>query len=378
MNPKIWLSAPHLGTSEEDFVKQVFADNWVAPVGPQLLEFESAINNYLDASTFTTALSSGTAAIHLALLLLEVAIGDEVLCQSFTFSATANPITYLGATPVFIDSEPETWNMCPVILEEAIKDRIHKNKKPKAIIFVNLYGMPAKIDAILKVAETYGIPVIEDAAEALGSNYKSRRCGTFGHFSVFSFNGNKIITTSGGGALISRTKAHHERALFYATQAKENALHYEHKHIGYNYRLSNVCAAIGLGQMEVLSNRIAKRQENHQFYKEFFKDNATINVFEAPDHNYQSNYWLSCILIEPTAQFSVSDLVNYLAECHIEARPLWKPLHLQPVFKPYPYYGGTICEKLFNNGVCLPSGSNLTDGDRLRIAAVLTDFLKNN
>ncbi|MBQ0769011.1 MAG: aminotransferase class I/II-fold pyridoxal phosphate-dependent enzyme [Bizionia sp.] len=375
MNSKIWLSAPHIGKTEEQYVKQAFNENWIAPVGPQLIEFESAIDAYLNTSSFSTALSSGTAAIHLALTLLNVANGDEVICQSFTFCATANPITYLGATPVFIDSELETWNMCPVVLEAAIKDRIKKNKKPKAIIFVDLYGMPAKIDVILKVASAYGIPVIEDAAEALGSTYKNRKCGTFGQFSILSFNGNKIITTSGGGALVSRTKAFQERALFYATQAKEPETHFQHQYIGFNYRLSNVCAAIGKGQMEVLETRIAQRQANHQFYEKLFQESLNISVFKSPNESYQPNYWLSCILINKTASFRSVDLINHLSNHNIEARLLWKPLHLQPVFKNSPYYGGSVCEDLFNCGVCLPSGSNLTPNDLLRIAEALSKFV---
>lgn len=375
MNSKIWLSAPHIGKTEEKYVKQAFTENWIAPVGPQLLEFESAIDGYLKNSSFSTALSSGTAAIHLALTLLDVKTGDEVICQSFTFCATANPITYLGAIPVFIDSELETWNMCPVILEAAIKDRIKKNKKPKAIIFVDLYGMPAKIDEIIKIASAYGIPVIEDAAEALGSTYKNRKCGTFGQFSIFSFNGNKIITTSGGGALISRNKAFQERALFYATQAKEPETHFQHQYIGFNYRLSNVCAAIGKGQMEVLEMRIAQRQANHQFYEKLFQENQDIRVFKSPNESYQPNYWLTCILINKTASFSPIDLINHLLHHNIEARQLWKPLHLQPVFNNSPYYGGSVCEDLFNCGVCLPSGSNLTPNDLLRIAEALSKFV---
>lgn len=375
MTSKIWLSAPHIGNTEEQYVKQAFSENWIAPVGPQLLEFESAIDGYLKTSSFSTALSSGTAAIHLALILLNVTSDDEVICQSFTFCATANPITYLGATPVFIDTEPETWNMCPLVLEAAIKDRIKKNKKPKAIIFVDLYGMPAKIDAILTIASAYNIPVIEDAAEALGSTYKNRKCGTFGQFSIFSFNGNKIITTSGGGALVSRTKTHQERALFYATQAKEPAVHFQHQYIGFNYRLSNVCAAIGQGQMEVLEKRIAQRQANHLFYQKLFQHSQTISVFKSPNKNYQPNYWLSCILINTTASFSPADVINQLANHNIEARPLWKPLHLQPVFKNNPYYGGAVCENLFNYGVCLPSGSNLTPNDLLRISEALSIFV---
>jgi dTDP-4-amino-4,6-dideoxygalactose transaminase len=296
--------------------------------------------------------------------------------SKFYLIATANPITYLGAIPVFVDSETETWNMCPNHLEEAIKDRIKLNKKPKAIIFVDLYGMPAKIDEILEVASKYKIPVIEDAAEALGSEYKNRKCGTFGHFSVFSFNGNKIITTSGGGMLVSRNEEEQEKALFFATQAKEATLHYEHKEIGFNYRLSNVCAAIGKGQMEVLSKRIAQRQFNHSFYQELFKDSKDITVFKSGNASFKSNYWLTCILVNAQAPFNKTDLINHLAEHNIEARPLWKPLHLQPVFKNNPYYGTNISSHLFNQGVCLPSGSNMSSSDRLFIAEVLTKFVK--
>lgn len=377
MKFKIWLSPPHIELKEQRYVEEAFLENWIAPTGPQLLDFERAVNSFLKSSSFTTAVTSGTAAIHLALKLLQVKAGDEVLCQSFTFIATANPITYLGATPVFIDSETETWNMCPKYLEEAIKDRIKLKKKPKAIIFVDLYGMPAKIDEILEIAAQYNIPVIEDAAEALGSEYKKRKCGTFGHFSVISFNGNKIITTSGGGMLVSRNEEEQEKALFYATQAKEATLHYEHKEIGFNYRLSNVCAAIGKGQMEVIAKRVAQRRLNNLFYQELFKDSEHITVFKSKSLSFKSNYWLTCILISPDAGFNSTDIINHLKAHHIEARPLWKPLHLQPVFRNNPFYGTKTSTNLFNQGVCLPSGSSLSSRNKHLIAEVLTKFVKS-
>lgn len=377
MKSKIFLSPPHIGVNEQHYVKEAFLQNWIAPVGPQLLDFERAVDEYLKSSSFTTAVTSGTAAIHLALKLLHVKEGDEVLCQSFTFIATANPITYLGATPVFIDSETETWNMCPKYLEEAIKDRIKLKKKPKAIIFVDLYGMPAKIDEILEIAAQYNIPVIEDAAEALGSEYKNRKCGTFGRFSVISFNGNKIITTSGGGVLVSRNEEERGKALFYATQAKEATLHYEHKEIGFNYRLSNVCAAIGKGQMEVISKRVAQRRLNNLFYQELFKDSEHITVFKSKSPIFKSNYWLTCILISDQASFNKTELIDHLATHNIEARPLWKPLHLQPVFKTNPFYGTKTSTNLFNQGVCLPSGSSMSSRDKRLIAEVLTKFVKS-
>lgn len=376
MKFKIWLSPPHISKNEQQFINEAFKENWVAPFGPDILAFEATLDKYLKFDSYTTALVSGTAAIHLALKLLNVNEGDEVICQSFTFIATANPIAYLGATPIFVDSEIETLNMSPKYLEEAIKARIKLNKKPKAIIFVDLYGMPAKIDQILEIALRYNIPVIEDAAEALGSEYKNRKCGTFGNFSVFSFNGNKIITTSGGGALVSRNKSEKEKALFYATQAKEPALHYQHKEIGFNYRLSNICAAIGRGQMKVLSQRVTQRQLNHLFYQELFKESKYITVFKSEDTDFKSNCWLTCILISTEADFDKTELIQHLALHKIEARPFWKPLHLQPVFKDSPFYGSEVSSNLFNKGVCLPSGSNLTSEDRLFIAETLAKFLK--
>ena len=377
MNNKIWLSSPHMGGKEQDFINEAFDTNWVAPLGPNVTGFEIDLENFLGEDVQIAALSSGTAALHLALIQLGVNAGDEVICQSFTFSASANPIVYLGAIPIFVDSEPDTWNMCPVALEEAIMDRISKGKHPKAIIPVHLYGMPAKIDEILSVANKYNIPVLEDSAEALGSQYKGRACGTFGKFAALSFNGNKIITTSGGGALVCQTKAEKEKTVFLATQARDNAPHYQHSEIGYNYRLSNISAGIGRGQMLVLDKHIKLRQKMHDFYVDFFKNIDGVNVFSEPNSNFSSNHWLTCILIDQSiVGKNREDLRLALEKENIESRPLWKPMHMQPVFEKYPYYGGKICEKLFENGLCLPSGSNLTDDDRNRILAVFNRFFK--
>ena len=368
MNDKIWLSSPHMGESELQFVKDAFAANWVAPLGPNVNGFESDLERFLNADVRVAALSSGTAALHLALIECGVGYGDEVICQSMTFSASANPIAYQGAIPVFVDSETETWNMSPQYLQAAIEDRISKGKKPKAIIVVHLYGMPAKIDEILKIAEEFDIPVIEDAAEALGSTYKGKACGTFGQFGVLSFNGNKIITTSGGGALVCHTKADKDRTVFLSTQARDEAPHYQHSHVGYNYRMSNICAGIGRGQMEVLIDRINARRSMHQFYAELFRGVKGISILSEPDDQYFSNYWLTTILIDSAiVGISREDLRVALLEDNIESRPLWKPMHLQPVFENSPYYGAKVAEELFINGLCLPSGSNLTDSDRARI-----------
>ncbi|MCE3024101.1 aminotransferase class I/II-fold pyridoxal phosphate-dependent enzyme [Riemerella anatipestifer] len=372
MNTKIWLSSPHMGGNEQKYINEAFAENWVAPLGPNVNQFEESIKTYLGQSVDVAALSAGTAALHLALIILGVKAGDEVTCQSMTFSASANPIAYQGATPVFIDSEKETWNMCPTALEEAIKDRIAKGKKPKAIIVVHLYGMPAKMDELMAVASKYEIPIIEDAAEALGSSYKGQKCGTFGEMSILSFNGNKIITTSGGGALICKTSEQKEKAVFLSTQARDNAPHYQHSEIGYNYRMSNICAGIGCGQMEVLDERITQRRANHQFYIDLFKNIEGVEVFTEPSEDYFSNHWLSAVVIDAQkAGFSREDLRLKFLEDNIESRPLWKPMHLQPVFAEAPYYGGRVAEQLFENGLCLPSGSNLTDADRQRISEVV-------
>ena len=374
-NSKIWLSSPHMGDNEQKFVKEAFDTNWVAPLGPNVTGFEQDLERYLDNDVYVAALSSGTAAIHLGLVLLGVQHGDEVICQSFTFSASANPIHYLGATPVFIDSESDTWNMCPVALEEAIVDRISKGKKPKAIIGVHLYGMPFKVDEIKVIAKKYDIAILEDSAEALGSSYKGQKCGTFGDISVLSFNGNKIITTSGGGALVTHDKTIKDKTVFLATQARDNAPHYQHSEIGYNYRLSNICAGIGRGQMEVLDAHVQLRREMHNFYTHFFKSVAGVKVFTEVNSDFHSNHWLSCITIDSIISGKTcDDLRIFLENENIESRPLWKPMHLQPVFEKYPYYGTTIAENLFKNGLCLPSGSNLTELDKNRIKEALTRF----
>ena len=377
MNSKIWLSSPHMGGTELNYINEAFAENWVAPLGPNVNNFESDLKAYLKQDVEVGALSAGTAALHLALIILGVKSGDEVICQTFTFSASANPIAYQGATPVFIDSESDTWNMCPIALEEAITDRIEKGNKPKAIIVVHLYGMPAKMEEILQVAEKYEIPVIEDAAEALGSTYKNRNCGTFGEMAILSFNGNKIITTSGGGALVCKTKEQKDQAVFLSTQARDDAPHYQHSQIGYNYRMSNISAGIGRGQMEVLDERVDSRRKNNQFYQDLFKDFEGVAVFNEPDEDYYSNHWLSAITIDSTKTgFTREDLRLKFLEENIESRPLWKPMHLQPVFENSPYYGKKVAEELFDNGLCLPSGSNLTSEDRNRIKEVVLSLKK--
>ena len=375
MNSKIWLSSPHMGGTEQKYVQEAFDANWVAPLGPNVDGFEKDIEEFLNANVKVGALSAGTAALHLALIQCGVVYGDEVICQSMTFSASANPIAYCGANPVFIDSEKDSWNMCPVALEEAIQDRISKGKKPKAIIVVHLYGMPAKMDEITAIANKYEIPVIEDAAEALGSTYKSRACGTFGRFGVLSFNGNKIITTSGGGALVCHTQEDKDQAVFLSTQARDNAPHYQHSQIGYNYRMSNIVAGIGRGQMEVLADRVEARRKMHDFYVEIFKDIDGVDVFCEPTEDFYSNHWLSAIVVDGKKTGKArEDLRLAFLEDNIESRPLWKPMHLQPVFASAPYYGTNVAEKLFDDGLCLPSGSNLSDADRSRIEEVITKF----
>ncbi len=370
---KIWLSSPHMGGGEQKYINEALDSNWVAPLGPNVTGFEQDLENYLSDKVTVASLSSGTAAIHLGLILLGVKPKDEVICQSMTFSASANPIVYLGATPVFIDSELETWNMCPKKLEIAIKDRIKKGNKPKAIIAVHLYGMPYKVDEIRAIANQYEIPILEDSAEALGSTYKNNKCGTFGDIGVLSFNGNKIITTSGGGALVTKSKALKEKAIFLATQARDEEPHYQHSEIGYNYRMSNICAGIGRGQMEVLENHIVKRREMNQFYKDVFQNNEAVKVFSEPNSDYYSNYWLTTILIDPSKgnKKSREDVRLLLQDANIESRPLWKPMHLQPVFSNALYYGDKTAENLFENGLCLPSGSNLSDDEKERIKIVL-------
>lgn len=368
MSDKIWLSSPHMGGNELKYIHEAFDHNWVAPLGPNVNGFEEDLEKFLNSDVQVAALSAGTAALHLALIECDVNYGDEVICQSMTFSASANPITYQGAIPVFVDSEVDTWNMCPIVLKEAIRDRFANGKKPKAIIVVHLYGMPAKMDEILAVAKEFDIPVIEDAAEGLGSNYKGKACGTFGRFGVLSFNGNKIITTSGGGALVCHTKEDKDKAVFLSTQARDNAPHYQHSHIGYNYRMSNICAGIGRGQMEVLGDRIEARRGMTKFYSDLFAGIDGVRVLIEPSEDFYSNHWLAAITIdEAVAGVSREDLRLALLEDNIESRPLWKPMHLQPVFENSPYYGSNVAEKLFDTGLCLPSGSNLTDAEKERI-----------
>ena len=375
MNEKIWLSSPHMGGTEQKYIQEAFETNWVAPLGPNVNGFESDLENYLSNQVHVAALSSGTAALHLGLILLGVQQGDEVLCQSMTFSATVNPIVYLGATPIFIDSELDTWNMCPIALEEAIQDRIAKGKKPKAIIPVHLYGMPAKMDEIIAIANRYEIPVLEDSAEALGSAYKGQKCGTFGSLAALSFNGNKIITTSGGGALVTKSEVLKEKAIFFATQARDAAPHYQHSEIGYNYRLSNIAAGIGRGQMEVLEQHVDLRRKWNQRYQDFFATIPNVTVLKEPSNDFYSNHWLTAIVLESFEQREALRLE--FESQNIETRPLWKPMHLQPVFEMYPFYGTSVAASLFENGLCLPSGSNLTDNQWERIILVLEVFFKN-
>jgi dTDP-4-amino-4,6-dideoxygalactose transaminase len=366
---RIYLSPPHLGRHELNYLHKAVEDNWVAPIGPNLTGFEADLCAFTGVG-HAVALTSGTAAIHLGLLLLGVEPGDEVLCPSFTFVATANPIVYCGATPVFVDSEADTWNMCPERLREAIIDRISNGKKPKALILVHLYGMPAKLDELLAIAQEYGIAVLEDAAEALGARYRGRPLGSFGQVSVFSFNGNKILTTSGGGALLTPDAELAKKALFLATQAKDPASHYQHSEIGYNYRLSNLLAGIGRGQMELLEDRVKRRREIFGWYKENLAGLPGLSVAPATEPaGSRSNRWLTTILLDPaTTAATPETLRQHLETCNIESRPLWKPLHLQPLFAEAPMYGGAVCAYLFARGLCLPSGTAMGDDELRRIA----------
>lgn len=378
MKSRIWLSLAHMGGREQEFIQEAFDTNWVVPLGPNVDAFEKALAEFLGGEKQVVALSAGTAALHLGLILLGVGAGDEVICQSFTFSASANPITYQGARPVFVDSEDATWNMDPVLLEEAIKDRLRKTGKlPKAIVPVHLYGMPGRLDEITEVAQRYGIPVLEDAAEALGSEYKGQKCGTFGELAALSFNGNKMITTSGGGALVCRTEEEARQAKFYATQARDVAPHYQHSHIGYNYRMSNICAGIGRGQMFVLEEHIARRREIHGLYAALLKEVSGISVLQNPSPDFNSNFWLTCITVDPAlAGCTREDIRLALDADNIESRPLWKPMHLQPVFADAPFYGNGTSERLFDIGLCLPSGPTLTDKDIERVVNGIEDLVK--
>ena len=372
---KIWLSPPHQSGNELRYIQQALQSNYIAPLGPHVDAFEQKLASYTGIP-HATALSSGTAALHLALKMLDIGPGDIVICPTFTFVASANPITYLGATPVFVDSEEITWNICPNVLEDAIRHFIQKGKRPKAVIGVHIYGMPMRIDEILTICQKYEIPLIEDAAEALGSAYKGKKAGAFGLMSIFSFNGNKIITTSGGGALLSGNELYTRRARFLASQAKDEAPHYQHSEIGYNYRLSNICAAIGLAQLEVIGDRVKQRRENFDFYRQELGRIPGISFQNEPAGCF-SNRWLTCILIDPKAYngFNNESIRLHLEEENIESRPLWKPLHTQPIFKDAPYFGGNVAEKLFEIGLCLPSGSNLTENDIYRITNVAKSLI---
>lgn len=373
---KIWLSSPHMGGAEQQYVQQAFDTNWVAPLGPHVDGFEQDLAGYVGNGVHVAALSTGTAAIHLGLIMLGVQPGDEVICQSFTFCGSSNPIAYTGATPIYVDSETDTWNMSPEWLEAAIKDRMAKGKKPKAIIPVHLYGMPAHMEAIMELAARYDIPVLEDAAEALGSHINGKMCGSFGKIAALSFNGNKIITTSGGGALVA-DEAHAKDARFLATQARDAAPHYQHSRIGYNYRMSNICAGIGRGQMEVLDERVRQRRANYERYYQELASVPGISFVTEPE-GYFSNRWLTTILVDPVQANGITreDIRLALEKENIESRPLWKPMHLQPVFEGCPFYGDGTSERLFEQGLCLPSGSNLTDADFDRIFNVLRSILQ--
>ena len=370
-NNKIWLSPPHISDNEKKYVDEAFEQNWIAPVGPHINKFEDELSKVSEGFD-VAVLSSGTAAIHLALVLSGVKNDDCVICSSFTFSASVNPIIYLGASPIFIDSEKDTWNMDPSLLEQAIVNQININKKPKAIILVHLYGYPSKIEEIISISKKYDIPIIEDAAEALGSKYKNQPLGTFGDIGIFSFNGNKIITTSSGGAILSKNKEFIKKAKFLATQAREDQPHYEHKEIGYNYRMSNVCAAIGLGQLEVLETRVVKRRYIHDFYKNKLSKIESIKFLNDIDGFY-SNRWLTTIVLEENSKINSEKIRLELQKNNIESRPLWKPMHLQPVFNTYQALTNGVSEDLFNRGLCLPSGSNMSDQDLNRVV----DIIKN-
>ncbi|WP_298345955.1 aminotransferase class V-fold PLP-dependent enzyme [uncultured Algibacter sp.] len=370
---KIYLSSPHMGGSEQKFVNEAFSTNWIAPLGPNVDGFENDIQTYLGGNKHVAALSSGTASIHLALKILGVTNGDEVLCQSFTFSASANPILYLGATPIFIDSEKDTWNISPELLEIAIKDRIEKHRKPKAMIAVHLYGMPYKVDEINAIAKKYDIPVVEDSAEALGSKYFNRKCGALSDAGILSFNGNKIITTSGGGALIVNSDELKKKAVFLSTQARDNAPHYEHSSVGYNYRMSNVLAGIGRGQMEVIDDRVSARRKNFDFYKKHLSQFDDITFLDE-QNGFFSNRWITCI---ETKSYELREKIRLeLLKDNIESRPLWKPMHMQPVFKGYLHFTNGVSETLFEKGLCLPSGSNLSQEDLTRVVNNIKNTLK--
>lgn len=377
-NKRIYLCLAHMSGREQDFIKEAFDTNWVVPLGPNVNGFESDLEDMIGQGKKVVALSAGTAAIHLGLIELGVKSGDEVICQSFTFCASANPVTYLGAIPVFVDSEEETWNMSPNLLEVAIKDRIEKTgKKPRAIVVVHLYGMPAKLDEIVEIANRYDIPLLEDAAEALGSEYNGRKCGSFGRYGVLSFNGNKMITTSGGGALIVPDEEAKKSVMFYATQAREAYPYYQHEKIGYNYRMSNICAGIGRGQMTIVDDHIAHHRKVHSIYEEAFTDIAGISLKNNPGEKWNSNFWLCTILIDRTVTgIDYEEFRILLDKDGIETRPLWKPMHLQPVFEENPRYVDGTSERLFNQGLCLPAGPMVKEDDVYYIIESIRKHIK--
>ncbi|MDD3080034.1 MAG: aminotransferase class I/II-fold pyridoxal phosphate-dependent enzyme, partial [Paludibacter sp.] len=375
-NKRIWLSLAQMSGHEMKYIQEAFDTNWVAPLGPNVNEFERGLQKYLNQefhNKHVVALNTGTAALHLGLLQLGIGTGDEVICQSFTFAATANVITYLGATPVFVDSEPDTWNISPELIEKAIQTRLEiTGQSPKAIVYVNLYGMPAKIDELIEISKRYNVPLVEDAAESLGSEYRGQKCGTFGDFSAISFNGNKIITTSGGGALVCNSKEIAEKTLFYATQARENEAFYQHREIGYNYRMSNICAGIGRGQLLVLESFVEARKRNHKLYAQLFDNIRGITVHENPNSKFNSNFWLTTILVDSKKFGKTSDEIRLALEKeNIESRPLWKPMHMQPVFKGFPAFVNGISQDLFSTGLCLPSGVGLSVPDIEKIVSVI-------
>ena len=380
---RILLCLAHMSGNEIKYINEAFDDNWVVPLGPNVNGFELDLETYLNHSTepapqmhkHVVALSAGTAAIHLGLVQLGVGRGDEVICQSFTFSASANPILYQGATPVFVDREPDTWNMSPELLEQAIIDRKRvTGRYPKAIIIVHLYGMPAMMDELMSIADKYGIPVLEDAAEALGSRYGGQCCGTFGHYGALSFNGNKMITTSGGGALVVPGEKEKNEVMFYATQSREPFPYYQHEKVGYNYRMSNICAGIGRGQMTILEEHIAHHRHVHALYAEAFADMEGIELFSNPSDKWDSNYWLCNIVIDKEVTgFDYEELRQALDHAGIESRPLWKPMHLQPVFSNCPAYTNGVSESLFAKGLCLPAGPWVSDNDIARIIQHIKD-----
>lgn len=375
---KVWLSPPHMCGLEETYVKEAFDTNWVAPLGHNLDALEAAISLTISRSGdfHTIGLISGTAALHLAFRMLDIGVGDVVMLQSFTFCGSAFPVSYQGAELVFIDSELDTWNMCPVALEQALFD--HRDRRVKAIVPVHIYGMPAKMDEIQALAEKFGVPIVEDAAEALGSTYRDAACGSFGLLSALSFNGNKIITTSGGGALLSKNKEYIDQARFLATQARDNYPYYQHSQIGYNYQMSNIVAGVGLGQIEVLAQRVAQRRANNQRYRKFFAGIEGVTFQTEPSEDYFSNYWLSAVVIDPskTGGITRSDVRLALEMENIESRPLWYPMHMQPVYLGSKFYGTGVCERLFADGLCFPSGSNLRDEDFGRIFSVLSEVFR--